>query len=230
MIKKKLNIEEQLQNECDLCNELEGKDCYFRAIYQQDMRERIIFRTTNFAVIPTIGQIVEGYVLILPFKHYTAIGALPDELYAELEALMDFTKKAIISTYGVKPIFFEHGVPYEGGESGGCGVYHMHLHVVPLNYEVNFQASIPLPFKRIASLYQLQDIISEGRSYLLYIDQEGNKFLNDSDHIPSQYMRRKLAEVLGSKDWDWRSFQKEERLIMTYKKLSKIMNGVRVLL
>jgi diadenosine tetraphosphate (Ap4A) HIT family hydrolase len=221
MLEKRIIIEKWFHGKCDLCDELNGKDCYFGTLYQQHMNNRIILSTPNFAVIPTIGQIAEGHVLILPFKHYTSIGSLPGEMILELELLVDFVKETIISSYGVEPIFFEHGTACEGKENGGCGIYHMHLHAVPVKSGVNLQMSMALPLRRIDSFAELQGIISKGRSYLLYIDQANNKFVNDSnERIPSQYMRKKLAEALGSKDWDWRSYQREERLILTYNKLS----------
>jgi diadenosine tetraphosphate (Ap4A) HIT family hydrolase len=223
MTAKNVPIEERTVTDCDLCNELNGKDCRFTKMYQKHIKSRVIFQTSNFAVIPTIGQIVEGHALVLPFKHYTAIGGLPRGKILELENLLDLVNGAIISAYGVQPIFFEHGTACEGKESGGCGIYHMHLHVVPLPNGVNFQTSIGLPLKEIASLFELQDIISEGRSYLLYIDQANNKFVSENECLPSQYMRKKLAETLGSKDWDWRGYQREERLALTYDKLSKAM-------
>jgi diadenosine tetraphosphate (Ap4A) HIT family hydrolase len=223
MTDKDLSIRGRTMKECDLCNELNGKDCRFTTIYQQHIRSRIIFQTSNFAVIPTIGQIVEGHILILPFKHYTSIGGLPCSEISELENLLNFVKGTILSSYGAQPVFFEHGTACESKESGGCGIYHMHLHTVPLPNGVDLQSSIGVPLREIASLFELQAIISEGKSYLLYIDQANNKFVSENQRLPSQYMRKKLAEVLGSKYWDWRSYQREERLILTYNKLSKAM-------
>lgn len=215
---------ETVSEECDLCNELNGKDCSFTKIYQNEMRSRVIFQTTNFAVIPTIGQIVEGHTLILPFKHYTSIGGLPAVRILELETLIEMVKDAIASSYGVQPLFFEHGTVGNGKESGGCGIYHMHLHAVPIPSAVNFQALISFPIKKIDSFFKLQEIISKGSSYLLYVDQASNKFVIENEHLPSQYMRKKLAEAIGSEDWDWKSCQREERLVLAYDRLSKAMS------
>jgi diadenosine tetraphosphate (Ap4A) HIT family hydrolase len=216
-------VRERTTTECDLCNEINGKDCYFVALYQHQMRNRIVFRASDFAVMPTIGQIVEGHVLVLPFQHYTSIGGLPHSQISELEGLLGLLKRTILSSYGVQPVFFEHGTACEDKESGGCGIYHMHLHAVPLPNGINLKTSISLPMREITSLFELKGIISAGRSYVLYIDQADNKFVSENARLPSQYMRKTLADALGSRNWDWRTYEREERLVSTFDKLSKAM-------
>lgn len=206
-------------DDCDFCNELNGLDCYFLKLYKQQMKDRIILKSGNFAVLPTIGQITEGHVLILPFKHYTSIGGLPRAQISELDTLMNEIRKRIVSRYGVNPVFFEHGTVCEGKESGGCGIYHMHLHTVPLSNQIDFLKFVDLPLRKIRSLFELRRIISKGRSYVLYVDQLNNMFVSEKEHLQSQYMRQKLAVALGLGNWDWRQSQKEERLILTYKRL-----------
>lgn len=96
----------------------------------------------------------------------------------------------------------------------------MHLHAVPWSNGNSIKASIDLPLKEIQSLNKLQEVVLRGNSYLLFIDQEDRKYIAENVRLPSQYMRRKLAEHICAKDWDWRIYQEEERLIRTYKKLS----------
>ena len=44
-----------------------------------------LYETENFAVIPSLGSIVEGWLLIIPKKHYLSYGYLSsEELYKEL--------------------------------------------------------------------------------------------------------------------------------------------------
>lgn len=60
---------------------------------ETDIKKRTIIETPNFRVFPTLGQITEGYVLIVPKEHHAAVGAFPNELFPELKDLKDDVKK-----------------------------------------------------------------------------------------------------------------------------------------
>lgn len=42
-----------------------------------------VFESRNFVVVPSLGSLVEGWMLLLPKKHLLSMGALPEELVAE---------------------------------------------------------------------------------------------------------------------------------------------------
>lgn len=216
--------------ECEFCKELKGDESYFSNLYRKYIKSRVIIETPNFVVIPSIGQIVEGYLLIVSREHYTSVGALSTEKIQELEEVMRRIKKLFISIYDKKPIFFEHGVPCDDENRGGCGIYHLHVHAVPLENQMNLlkRISEDFSFKRIWSILELRDIISRNKSYLLYVNQKGEMWVAENDYFPSQYMRRILAKAIGEKVWDWRKFEREERLILTYHKLAKITSQLRL--
>src|SRR6266478_6938206 len=119
-----------LMTGCDFCNELQGKsDNSFRRIYRDEPASRMLYRSNNFAVIPSLGQIVESYLLVLPIKHFKAVGDLPDEYLDEFVAVCQCVGKSLKDEYGPY-VLFEHGTRSEG--VGGCGIYHAHLHATPL--------------------------------------------------------------------------------------------------
>ncbi|GAI58450.1 unnamed protein product, partial [marine sediment metagenome] len=96
--------------ECCLCMELKGElDSEFYHRYQGVPPNRIIAETENFVVLPSIGQIVEGYLLIVTKAHRGSMGCLSDVEIIELEGLMERTRFLLTRMYG-RPLFFEHGV------------------------------------------------------------------------------------------------------------------------
>jgi len=205
---------------CDFCNELSGgKDHAFARIYRQQPQSRTVFRSSNFAVIPSIGQIVEGHLLLVPINHYTAIADMPVGLILEAVALQTNIRTVLTKSYG-SSVFFEHGI--RNGEPGGCGIDHAHLHAVPLA-----ASSDPVQllkqqhaFKSINDISDISRQIPFNASYLFYEEITGQKWVFETDWIPSQYVRKLLAETVGNDSWNWRECGREKTLIQTIERLS----------
>ncbi|HTU33069.1 MAG TPA: hypothetical protein VMF66_04635 [Candidatus Acidoferrum sp.] len=117
-------------------------------------------------------------------------------------------------------IVFEHGTRFEG--VGGCGIYHAHLHVVPIGAipdPVTILKS-KFPFQEFDSLEELGPRSRDLPTYLFYRDLEGRLYLFDTGPLPSQYMRKILADALHEENWDWRTARREDRLLATTERLS----------
>jgi diadenosine tetraphosphate (Ap4A) HIT family hydrolase len=216
---------EGYRSDCEFCRELEFEQSSFTDIYKDSMKSRVIYRTPNFSIIPTIGQIVKGYSLIISNKHCASIGSLRQEESQELELLMKVLERAFLKAYNKQSIFFEHGVPCDDKNRGGCGITHLHLHAVPLNDNVDLlnEISKDFNFKKIQSFYELRDMIYHDNAYILYINQNKEKFVAEQNNLPSQYMRCALAKIVGEELWDWRCFTLEDRLISSY---SELLNAI----
>ena len=213
---------------CDFCNEFAGcVENAFDRIYRHDPNTRVLFRSDEFVVLPSLGQIAEGHLLVLPIKHWTALGDLTEPLFEEFTELSKGVTTIVRGEYG-SCITFEHGV--RPGSTGGCGIYHAHLHVVPLSATLDPIDSLKSKFsyKRIGDLNEIGEL-SQGKSgYLFYQDSHSSAYLFDAPNLTSQYMRRVLADVLGTLNWDWRSAGREERLLASLKRLLKRFEAVRV--
>src|SRR5260370_34630175 len=115
---------------CEFCNELSGgSENSFARHYRSLLQERTILSTTNFCVVPSLGQIVEGYLLIVPRLHVRTFSIMPAELLAELSRLTD-TVAEIMSHNYAPPLIFEHGTL--NAQAGGCGIDHSHFHLSPM--------------------------------------------------------------------------------------------------
>jgi diadenosine tetraphosphate (Ap4A) HIT family hydrolase len=208
------------KHNCDFCDEFRaGVSNAFHTRYGESLRDRVVFATENFRVFPSIGQLAEGYLLIAPVEHYRALDEMPDEILGEFAHVYEKVRTTLFASYGPS-LFFEHGARSE--RSGGCGIYHAHLHAVPFPTQldpVDFLKS-RFPFKEIRDLTEIR-MESDGLSaYLLYRDSHGTAYVFKADNLPSQYMRKLLAQALGEHEWDWRHSGKEERLLATLSSLS----------
>ena len=210
-------------NKCGLCEEVIGNaSSEFTRIYGKNPENRLILERDGFIAIPSIGQMVEGYLLIVTKQHYTSMGSLPVDDLNELNTIMEEVRGLLADTYG-RPIFFEHG-SMKDVNSGGCGIDHAHIHAVPLpdNTDVLPDIQEALEGVEIASLADLSERARQNKPYLFYENQKGIKYLFDVKNIPCQYMRRILGKRLGCQEWDWRTYGREEKLIST---LARLRNG-----
>lgn len=206
---------------CDFCDELSGGSdnaCALR--YGHSNFGRVVARTRLFRVFPSLGQLAEGHVLIVPTRHICALADLSGPDVQELDRLYGTVRAALRSIYG-SCIFFEHGVRREG--AGGCGIDHAHMHAVPVAAD-GVLSVLRLKFQgvRINSLDAISSSIPESSSYLFFETASGDRFVFEVDHLPSQYMRQLVAKSLGSDNWDWRACHYEPELIATIQRLSPL--------
>jgi histidine triad (HIT) family protein len=183
--------------------------------------ERTIIETPNFRVFPTMGQIAEGYVLIVPKEHHACIGAMPEPVIDEFIELKDRVDKLVTEAYQ-KPIYFEHGVI-------GQTVLHAHMHVIPFNDDFR-EDFIERRFKSqfdyrepIQSIKDLKDIWKNFGVYLFY-ESHDKQEAYVTDIVP-MYARIVVADALEVPERaNWKTMDRtlDEKLIeSTLKKLRK---------
>jgi len=210
---------------CEFCNEFTGGAANsFAALYGHEPASRTILEDHDFRVLPSLGQIVPGYLLLVPNHHYRAFADMPLEELGAAQALKTSLTDQMRGTYG-NCLIFEHGA--RTPDSGGCGISHAHLHVVPFPGEKDpiEQLTRAFPFEEISNLLDLKRI-QPGKSYLYYESVRGGSYAFYPPFIRSQYIRRLLAEALGTEVWDWRKCGKEERFLSTLARASQLLAAI----
>lgn len=208
--------------DCEFCDEFAGgRANSFAAHYGNDIASRTILERGTFRILPSLGQIVPGYLLLVPNRHYRAFA---DMSWGELKAADDL--KDQMRTFCGSSLLFEHGA--RTSDSGGCGISHAHLHLVPFPEEKDpvEELTRSFPFEELTGLLDLKRV-QPGRSYLYYESVRGNKYVLYPPFIPSQYVRRLLASALGSEAWDWRRCGREEELLRTVAHASRMLSAAR---
>ena len=122
--------------DCRFCHSLWGTDD--SAIWDIPLVE-----TANFVVLPSLGSLVEGWLLVVPKAHFIATAAYSIDLLHEHSHLISLVKGVQRDVYG--PVWlFEHG-PSSPSRSIGCGVDHAHVHLVPIDCDLTEAAKAFLP-------------------------------------------------------------------------------------
>jgi len=215
---------------CPFCDAVEndgdiGNTFAFHAHLGDKVSTRILRETENFVIFPSIGQIVEGYLLIMPKDHYLSTAHLPDAWYDELEHLCEETRQVLSSAY-CPPIFFEHG-PMSFQQTGGCCVDHAHIHAVPVSLNLAQELRKHFTERRITNLNELKNQFVRGVAYLFFEDAKGNRYVYDAPLVPSQYLRQLVASKIGLPErQDWRMYPGEEEMLNTLKTLAFWKNGI----
>jgi ATP adenylyltransferase len=185
---------------------------------QSDDRNAIwntrLVESENFVVVPTLGMLLPGWLLIISKDHYLSIGALDNDLYQELEQVKASVQKDLREMFQA-PIFFEHG-PCTPTETAGACIDHAHLHAVPLSFDLFQDLATHYPYRKVKGLQTLKGYFEKHISYLFYENQKGEAYLFKAKQVPGQLFRRLIAKRLGMPDlWDWSVYEGVENIEKT---------------
>lgn len=184
---------------CDFCTELSG----VTAASNIETRPKWVSR--SLAIMPTIGPLTQGHLLFAPRRHVTSFGQLSSLEWSEVVAAEADVAALLTRQFGAT-IAFEHGtsgVP----SAGGCGIDHAHMHFVPVAEQVMGLPPVPsASWLRLDSDWssRLQTLATSMTPYVYMRTVDGARFATPARSLPSQFVRRWVAELLGTACWDWR--------------------------
>ena len=176
-------------------------------------KNRIIAETRTFLIFPTVGGFVDNYQLIVPRKHINCFGELTNNEWQELNLIIDWQKWINKHYFGSSTSMFEHGALLPNNESGKS-IVHAHLHIFP-NNQTLFTALKKYKFtiQEIPDITNLAKICRINETYLYYRDIDGKDYvIIDESGLPSQFLRKVLADSLGLSTWNWREFPYIDKL------------------
>lgn len=188
-----------------------------------DPWDRPIFESPNFIAIPSLGALVEGWMLVVPRRHVLSIGTLPAELWSEFEGFKREVSDHVASAYGCV-CAFEHG-PSAPNRQAGCGVDHAHVHIVPIDFDLVAAsgAKVPISNWEHASWSACSRAAASGLDYLFVEQPLGTGRMAAASQFSSQILRRTIAEGIGKADeFDWRSHRQEQNIERTMDRLSSV--------
>jgi ATP adenylyltransferase len=203
--------------DCCLCTNLASDD--------RQPWDRPIFESTNFVALPSLGSLVEGWLLLVPKQHVIATGALDGKLADELQQVKSIVAAQLRDQYGGEVCVFEHG-PSTNKRPVGCSVDHAHLHAVPLNFNLA-EAAVPfLPDSaswRPATADSCRAAFQAGQDYL-YVEQPiGTAYIATHDMFGSQILRKAVATRLGIPgEYSWREYPQLDVVARTITTLAGI--------
>ncbi len=170
---------------------------------------RTVYRSKNFFMMPTLGEFIKGYLLIIPNEHVTSISELSPDLKQEFLEVLDDAVTILKLTYPVQDfLVWENGTGNGGIGKAKSSVVHSHVHIAPskLNaFEIQKLSGFPL------HKISFNDLSLYGKhSYLLVKGVNNDEWwINDNPnlYIPRQYVRQLIADEYGlsSDTWNWRT-------------------------
>lgn len=207
------------KKDCAYCQYLDGH-------VQQN--ERTIYRSKNFFVIPTLGQFITGYLLIIPFQHIMSNGELSAEHLEEFKTVLEDVEYIIKLTYpeakGI--LVWENGSGSSGKGKAKDSLVHSHVHVAPSGLTAE-------QIKEMSGfLYEEIELLDlpkyKAHSYLLMRSKDNNRWLinnNPKMYIPRQYVRQLIAEeyAIPGEAWNWRTHPFEDKMHETIRDITSTL-------
>ncbi len=206
-----------MKKHCQLCDALTAEG-------QSKIQNTVLFETENYVVIPTIGQFVEGWLMIVAKRHVRRLADHSEAEVLEVEKLLEDIGPVLASIYG-NYVIFEHGPSCLPGRHAGCCVEHTHIHLAPCKNAKAFLGKIPFPLAEESLISELRHSCDRTRAYVfagMLADEPFVRLHWVDEPIPRQYMRQLLASVSNkSALWDWRQNPCHEEINRTVGRFSR---------
>jgi diadenosine tetraphosphate (Ap4A) HIT family hydrolase len=202
----------------DLLAQLIGSETYLR---------RVPLESESFAVIPSVGPLVEGHVLLCPKAHVKSFSQIPVILEYEFVVMKRRLSAILAQTYRQSIHYFEHGSAKKA-QQPMCTVEHAHLHFVPTNADVWSTIKDDFEWRQVINRSNLSTLVGD-HEYLWYESPEGASFVAQGVEgtFDSQYLRKIFARVLGRDEmWNWREFPRVPTLSDTYSTIKRAVDSL----
>ena len=199
-----------------------SKDCAYCKILKnmESIPERRVYQSNNFFVIPTLGEFIKGYLLIVPINHIMSMAELNNSSIKEFKEVMQDIEYILNLTYSTtKFLVWENGTGNLGIGKAKDSIVHAHTHIAPSNLTINQIKNMSrFNFTKI-SLDNLNEYSND--SYLLIRDDNTQDWWinnNSKLYIPRQYIRQLLASEYNIQEedaWNWRTHPFRELMEQT---------------
>ena len=196
------------KKDCAYCQYLDG---------HVQKNERTIYRSENFFVIPTLGQFITGYLLIIPYQHIMSNGELSRKHLEEFQIVLSdieyILKLAYPDAKGI--LVWENGSGTSGKGKAKDSLVHSHVHVAPSGLTADVIKDMAGFHFNELGIMDLPNF--KEHSYLLMRCPDKEKWLINNDpkvYIPRQYVRQLIAEEynIPGDAWNWRTHPFEEKM------------------
>jgi hypothetical protein len=225
---------------CTFCAELLGllEKSNYGKLTNQVGAGRILWRDDEFALIPSLGPLLEVHLLLIPASHVFSFATLSETtLFSAAELIASigrFFKKSQEPT-----LVFEHGAitlddsEYEKrlkrAQSGAC-TDHAHVHIlqgISAQQVVSSVDKMQIHKKKshFKSLRELPEKVKKDMAYITIGDADTQLWdFYLLEKVPRQFMRRVIASIIGLEEWDWYEFPNIELVQKAVKLLGPSLN------
>ena len=183
--------------------------------------DRVVFSDESvFAVVGSGPQVVP-YILMIPYRHIYSMAEMNESERTGFLKCLDFLNgKGCFSQY---IDIFEHG-----GESmnSSASIDHCHIHVIDGKWKL-FENVKWEHFNYIGNFEQIT--WEHMNNYLLvgkYIPGTLHIKITKDDINEHQYFRKRLAEIIGDKHWNWKDNINYEKMLETMRLFRSVERSI----
>jgi hypothetical protein len=192
------------------------EDCFIcRAVHDHELPwtdQPILLQPGRGCVLPGMGALVTGYLLISPADHVPNLCAASPET-----GFSEFLRQALmcLSSHLGELTYWEHGGVQTASFPTSACVDHAHLHVVPGSYDLRLPTPAAVRSADAPTMLAEHSTDWRERPYLMAGSTGSTCALVEDVGIP-QYFRRQLAAAVGKPDlWDYAAFPGEANIKAT---------------
>jgi len=179
----------------------------------------VLLETDNFVVLPSLGALVETWLVVVPKRPVSCLAELNDIELSELNSLASDLRKSIS---GKEKVFtFEHGGKL--GSVVSCSVDQAHLHVVGLSFDLIDAAmsKSEIVWTKYGKCIRDSLRAMDGREYL-YMSDGKDHYWSYPKEKTSQWFRKLIARNEGCADrWDYKLYPNFESVRKMAKSFGK---------
>lgn len=192
--------------------------CPFCNLDFNKLENTIICETDSFRVIPSIGSLTEGYVLIVTKEHINSLAELTKEQKDEYINLVNKISYIFEKAYGKTPILFEHGTPNLQSSMSANSIIHAHSHIVNFEFKNEEEIITKYNFTPVKNFAKVKK-----ENYIYFQNGNGEKYVSYQFESISQLMRILIAnEINKEHQYNWRKFDFKENIVSMLSKLNNV--------
>lgn len=183
----------------------------------------IIYESPSFYVVPELGALKQGFLMIVPKEHILSVAQFPEELMPEyLEVCKDVEEILLKAFNGKSVAFMEHGSGPSGKTSHKKSIVHAHTHVV-VDFELKEKYQRMVQMKKCENISDASDV--HYFSYQQSTDGQLMIAMNPEVYVQRQFPRQVMAEELGlaPDQYNWRWYEFDEITDATLFHLNKML-------
>ena len=190
-------------------------NCVFCNLDFNKIENTIICETENFFVIPSVGSLVDGYLIIVTKRHINSLSELDEKTKREYENLIFRIINIFEKIYGKTPILFEHGTPNLQSSMSANSIIHAHSHIVNFEFKNEEEIIKKYNFMPVKNFTKVKK-----ENYIYFQNGDDKKYVSYQFDSVSQLMRILIAnEINKENQYNWREFDFKENIVSMLTKL-----------
>ena len=183
----------------------------------------IIYESPNFYVVPELGALKQGFLMIVPKEHILSVAQFPEELMPEYYEVCKDVEEILLKAFKGKSVaFMEHGSGPSGKTSHKKSIVHAHTHVV-VDFELKEKYQRMVQMKKCENISDASDV-----HYFSYQQSTDGQLMIAMDpevYVQRQFPRQVMAEEIGlaPDQYNWRWYEFDEITGATLFHLNKML-------